>query len=146
MAGEIKVGMSFGTYDATVESRSNKYHNGFDADDSCRRHIQSSYKFKDLVTGEIKATALRDYGSKGYYCFASFSEGSYTWGTTALADKNGLLLNKFDFIETGSQHAVDLNGNGKVDDGEIFSGRLNNDAYNKAKESGDLKNYVDYIG
>lgn len=146
MSNEINVGMKFGTYDAKVEECGKRLK--CESDTECyKMGLESSYDFKDYVSGEKKAAAVRSAVSKHknlvFFATAYFTEGSYSWGTSAKVQSGW--LNKFDYIETQNQHAVDLNNNGQVDDGEIFSGKLNEEAYDKAKESGDLNNYINYL-
>lgn len=139
--GEIRAGMKFGTYDATINKWGDSYkynvvHNYSNGEESV------TYKY--LGTNNVFAHAFRSYTGGGkYYDYAGIHVGSYTFSIMEINKGDGL-LNVFDTIEGRHQHAVDLNHNHKVDPDEIFEGEFDNEAYTRAKEDGKLSNYTKY--
>ena len=143
MTGEIKIGMKFGSYDQMTEKLKRKY----DTESrTTNEKLQSEYLFtskKKSIVGNAyrEALAFDSYGNSKFVDAVLFYN-DYQYGVTA---KEWNKLNDFDYIQGKSEHAVDINGNGIVDDGEIFKDNLDRDAYKKAKESGDIKNYQKFL-
>ena len=155
MVGEIKAGMKFGNYKGTINlfeksctrtSQSQRYY----CEASKREYTQRSDTYRDLLKNNIRAVAEYTeepdfYKGKSVDRVSRYLKmGSYLFGSTNLKNEE---INNYDYIKSykSNQHAVDLNGNGLVDNDEIFSGELDTDAYDKAKqEDGTLKNYSQY--
>ena len=142
MAGEIKIGMDFGSYKQMTDKLKRKYNTKSTGDN--KKNIETEYLFLNKgknkgVVGNAYREALQfsEYGVSKYVNAVLFYK-DYQYGTRA---NEWEALDKFDYVQGTSQYAIDFNGNNKVDEGEIFDGKLNYDAYRFAKESGDLNNY-----
>ena len=86
------------------------------------------------------ALKFNEYGESLFVNAVLFQNG-YQYG---ISDKTWEKLNNFDYIQGKTQHAIDLNGNGTVDNNEIFEGEIDRLAYKKAKDFGDLNKYQKY--
>ena len=141
MTGEIKVGMSFGTYDGMIEELKGNCITD-KKDYSAQTDYESEYVFRDKYTGIFKNGYRENirHNDKGVSLFSNsvIFNGEYQHGTTAKTEKD---LNKFDYIQGESQFALDIDGDGKVNENEIFDGKIDYHIYKKAKESGSLGNY-----
>ncbi len=147
MTDGIKVGMAFGRYDEMVQELS-KTCNTEKKSYSEKTDYESEYVFKDKKTGNFK-NGFRENIRKSAQSTPLFSNsvifnGEYQHGTTA---NNAEELNVFDYIQTkdSSQFALDINGDGIVNENEIFKGKLDYFVYKRAKESGNLANYNNFL-
>ncbi len=140
MAGDITVGMDFGSYNQMTEKMKRKYKTDSRTDN---KTLESEYLFfkhdKKQVVGNAYREALQfnEYGESKLVNAVLFQKG-LQYGTS---DDTWEKLNKFDYIQGNSQYAIDLNKNGKVDKEEIFDGRINWYSYKKCKQEGSFDNY-----
>ena len=143
MSGEFTIGMKFGSYDKKTSELGKKYNTESRTNN---RKMQSEYLYTSKKKGIVgnayrEAMQFDDYGNAKYVDAVLFFN-NYQYGVRAKEWEN---LDKFDYIQGASEHAVDLNENGKVDEGEIFEGRIDLKAYEKAKESGSLSKYAEFL-
>ena len=146
MSGEINVGMKFGTYDGMLET----FKQSCDVKQQTNRaqeNNESKYTFFKKGTNNVMGNCYRENielseYSQPKYADAVLFTNNYQYGTSAKDKKS---LNIFDYVVGKDKFALDLNGNGEVDENEIFSGKFDSYAYKKAKDSGDLNNYSKYI-
>ena len=144
MSGEIKIGMEFGSYDSKIKDIGSQYDVQFR--DKSEQGLSSECIFRDRTNGGISGSAYKekityDEHGRSRYGSAVLFFGGYQY-TTSSNKEDG--LDKFDYIQTKNQYALDINGNGKVDDGEVFEGQINREAYKAAKDDGDLSKYQQY--
>ncbi len=145
MTDGIRIGMAFGSYDGMIkelgqtcdkESKTQK-----------NKDLESEYLFREKDSGRIAANGYREnirfseYGEPQYVNAVIF-KNQYQYGTTS-NKKEG--LNVFDYIQGEKEYAIDFNGNNKVDEGEILSGKIDYYLYQKAKSDGDLNKYKQYL-
>lgn len=145
MAGEL-LGLQFGTYSGVLNELKQKYDVRFKSN-SQQKDNRSEFTLYEKNTNRSKGN-----GYKGGICFDEYNQPKYTdavifkdgyqYGTSAKDEKN---LDVFDYIVGKDEYAIDLNGDNKVEKGEIFNGQFDVYAYRKAKASGDLKNYTQYL-
>ena len=136
MSGDL-LNLQFGSYNGMVSEFKRNY--DFKANDN----KESAFTIYEKGTKKVAGNGYREnitYSeySQPQYADAIIFKGKYTYGTSA---KNEEGLDKFDFIIGKNEYAIDINGNGKVDSDEIFSGKFDRYSYRKAKEEGDLKKY-----
>jgi hypothetical protein len=146
MAGELS-GLSFGTYDGMVKDLKKDYRLVPDQNAKLKgnKHGFNLFDKEGRVAGNgFKGNIKNNEYSVPQYTNAVIFRGNLQYGTSANNEED---LNKFDYISNnnGKEYAIDLNGNGKVDDNEIFSGRIDFSAYLHAKKDGDLNKYKDYL-
>ena len=145
MSNEIKIGMEFGSYNAKINSLSQDSIVNCN-DKSEKKGFESECIFRDAETKSIRGNAFKEkipYNEYGQpeYCKAAMFLDEYEYGTVANSSEK---LDKFDYINTENAYALDFNGNGKVDEGEVFNGKLDRTAYRQAKIDGDLSKYLQY--
>lgn len=138
-------GMSFGSYNSKITEAKEKYDVRTN-DYSKKDEYESSYTFFNKGQGGREGNAFREKIKTDYYGNNKFSnavifEGDLMYGT--MSDKQEG-LDTFDYIQAGNEYAVDLNGNGTVDENEIFEGQLDRFSYQKAKNDGYLRKYTEY--
>lgn len=139
-------GMTFGSYSAKLEELKEKYKTKPN-DSSKTQEYESAYVFYDKGKKGIKGNAFREkiYADKfnnPKYANAVIFEGDLMFGTMSKEKEN---FDTFDYIQAKDEYAVDINGNGIVDDNEVFEGQLDTDAYKKAKNQGNLKKYEVFL-
>ena len=137
----------FGSYSGKIAEMADKYIQK--PGDNRKKDYQSQYVFFNPETKGIAGNSFKERIKCDEYNHPKFAnavvfEGDYIYGTSARDD---IGLDKFDFIQKGnSQFALDLNDNGKVDDGEVFEGKLDFDIYRRTKENSEpLKNYFENL-
>ena len=134
MAGEITTKMSFSTYDDMVSDLSQKYNRQPVSKPDTKRN-EAECLFIDREIGNIKAHAFREnmqftrFGTPKYANAVIFNN-NLQYGTCS---KTRAGLNVFDYIQGKTQYALDLNGNNKVDEDEIFDGKLDRYVYKKGR-------------
>lgn len=106
--GNVQVGMTYGTFAASTK----KYPNETITNTQNIRNID-----KGLITDQREMTF-----------------GSFVVGVEAEINR-GFQINNFDYFAGKNNYAIDFNGNNKVDSDEIFEGKMNRNAYIKAKSS-----------
>jgi len=150
MTGElsgIQVGLSFGSYSDKVNNYKNEYTVKFDqnAKQDGNKSKFTLFKKGTLIpvgNGYKELIRYSEY-SQPQYVNSIIFKGNLQYGGYGKSDKQ---LDKFDYIvnEKKNQFAIDLNGNNKVDENEIFSGQFDIDAYRSSKKDGDLNKYKYY--
>ena len=128
MEPKITVGMEFGTYSKTIAKLRERFEE-FKDESPKRENLvisKESYKYYRPIDypNEVSATASKKVSiylindstyEKRYSINANFDGFSYSnRGNTKNDD------DRFTFINTNTQMAYDKNGNGIVDDGEIY--------------------------
>ena len=136
-------GMTFGSYNSKIDEAKKKYN--VEPNDESKKY-ESSYTFFGKEHNGIKGSAFRekiklDIFNNPQYANAAIFEGDLMFGTMS-KEKEG--LDTFDYIQAKDEYAIDIDGNGVVDDNEVFEGQLDIDAYKKAKNQGSLKKYEIY--
>ena len=151
--------MTFGTYDATFHKLGSMYKQ--ETKTPKKIFAGNRYEFFDRKTNHLKAFAEKGtrYDYTPQWVLDNRDSDEMDGGVPTKKACIGMVnyefrikqfldsetkLNKFDYIKGENQHAVDLNGNNKVDSDEIFQGKLNYNAYMKAKYEGNLKLYSIY--
>lgn len=147
MAGEL-LGLQFGTYSGMVKDLKKNYKIVPDSNAKLKRN-QHEFTFFHKNTGKIAGNGFKGLIEYNEYSVPQYTnsvifKGNLQYGTIANTEES---LDKFDYIQNNNwkEYAIDLNGNGKVDNNEIFSGIISTDAYIKAKKDGDLSKYNNYI-
>ena len=147
MGDESSFGIKlFGSYSSKIEEMSGKYN--AKPIDNPKNNNQSEYVFFDREGSNVGHAYRENIKYDGYNqplnADAVVFDGDIMFGTTA-NDEAG--LDKFDYIVKGnSQYAIDLNGNGIVDeDSELFNGKFDINIYRKAKADGKLSQYKQYL-
>ena len=145
MSNEIKVGMEYGSYSDKMLSIEQNCIASCN-DNPSKKGLESECIFRDAATKSLRGNSFREKISYNEYGQPKFSNATlfiddYEYGVSSRSAES---LDKFDYIQTEKSYALDLNGNGKVDDGEIFSGKLDRYAYKQAKDDGDLNKYIQY--
>lgn len=145
MAGELS-GLQFGTYTGMISDLKKTY-DVRPVQNPEQNGNQHEFRFWDKNTDKIRGNGFKEIiefseHKQPKYANAVIFKDGLQYGTKAKDEKG---LNIFDYIAGKNEYAIDLNGNGKVDNNEIFSGKIDLYAYKQAKESGDLNNYSEYL-
>lgn len=128
MGTEIQVGMTFGTFSASVNHFRKKYDSEYvENTASVISGKEIAYNFTDKKTNQHKIAAYQGFGLDGdgrWKAVSIIQMGSYTFSketNNLIPGKIAKSVNKFNRIDTTTHYAIDINGNGKVDRDEIFS-------------------------
>lgn len=127
MGNGIRIGTRFGSFNASVQNFSSKYDTDYvENTASIKDGKEVAYIFSDKKSKKEKITAYQGYGIDGNGSRKAFSiiqMGNYTFSRERHnLNKDEILksVNKFNRIDTPTHYAIDINKNGKVDDGEVF--------------------------
>ena len=116
---EPKIGMSFGSFCASTNELCNKYL----SKDDFTKNYSHIYLYND--NKELVAISKKDTNPTTENVAVSIYDNltNRTYTSSTELNRNAYINGdiKFDKIVGTSTYAVDLNGNGKVDEGEIFS-------------------------
>ncbi len=128
MGNGIRIGTRFGSFNASVQNFSSKYDTDYvESSASINNGKEMAYIFSDKKTKKENITAYQGYGTDGngrWKVFSIIQMGAYTFSREShILNQDEIFkpANKFNRIDTPTHYAIDVNRNGRVDDGEVFS-------------------------